>query len=123
MSVAMASRARTISPFRKSPPRAGSRLASSLPPQAPNSTPNCSKKSAPLASGLRLVLRLDELDTLLFLGYTGNHGVHLDPDQHREPRDVEPEHQHHDSPELPVDLVVAGDVGGVEVERHARGEH
>jgi hypothetical protein len=49
--------------------------------------------------------------------------VSLHPDEHREARDVEPEHQHHDRPELPVDLVVAGDIGDVEVQRHAGGEH
>ena len=43
----------------------------------------------------RVFLRFEDVGVLTLLCYTDQHCVHLQPDEHREPRDVEPDQEHY----------------------------
>ena len=78
------------------------------------------KSTALLVCG---AFRLDEFGVLTLLRHAYQHGVDLRPNKHHKPRTVESDHQHYDRPDLSVDLVVAGKVDHIEVQRRAREEY
>src|SRR5215212_9873622 len=64
-------------------------------------------EALPLAlSPITRLLCLDEFDALSLLRRAGEDGVYLQPQEHHEPRHVEPEHEDYHRPELAVDLPV-----------------